>query len=405
MDSPTTVPTQTAAAVQSYDPEFEWPEEGQYHEQPSHETSYHTDLQRSSSGLRPGQPIFRLLALRSSILPKAQRIAVLDAYTEVQIGRDVQTEGSTTPRIRLKEMEVSKFHATVYWDGARKEWNLVDMGSMHGTYVRSGPVHPDSEEPSTRLSQARAASMPRRLRHSDHLKIGGTVFEVHIHDNQRPCPNCTTSGQQEIALFPSSKKSGVKRTRDVAGIDPGPSSIPPPFDVDRNPKKALNSLKRSLLTRHDVPKLPSPSVSADKQPEYVDRAARRRLLHPASRPDTPGLPTTTPVAFVTPSTASDVESLPQNPAISLPNVPLPSTNIGHRLLMQQGWSPGNALGQLDPSGDRAGLIDPLEVKHSKNRAGLGMKTQPQFADTAGSTKGLSWKDREKFKRFQDEGLC
>ncbi len=72
--------------------------------------------------------------------------------------------------------------------------------------------------------------------------------------------------------------------------------------------------------------------------------------------------------------------------------------------MQQGWSPGNALGALDPSGDRVALIDPLEVKQSENRAGLGMKQQLSAADVEDPSTRLNWRDKEKFKRFKLENV-
>jgi hypothetical protein len=97
---------------------------------------------------------------------------------------------------------------------------------------------------------------------------------VHIHEDQRPCHDCTISDNEtEIPLFPHPKKSAVKGTRDTARLDSDGLS-----KTDRNPKKALNMLKHSLLTRHDVPKDGSNS-SAD---EYVDRAALRGFLRPDS---------------------------------------------------------------------------------------------------------------------------
>jgi hypothetical protein len=50
----------------------------------------------------------------------------------------------------------------------------------------------------------------------------------------------------------------------------------------------------------------------------------------------------------------------------------------------------------DTSEDRIALVDPLEIKFTQNRAGLGMKrpTTPNV-----SSLGHDWKEREKFKRF------
>ncbi|KIL54363.1 hypothetical protein M378DRAFT_814928 [Amanita muscaria Koide BX008] len=57
---------------------------------------------------------------------------------ELQLGRDVPLTGMNTPKVRLKEMKVSKLHATVFWDAQRLEWSFVDMGSTHGTFLKSG---------------------------------------------------------------------------------------------------------------------------------------------------------------------------------------------------------------------------------------------------------------------------
>jgi pSer/pThr/pTyr-binding forkhead associated (FHA) protein len=380
-----------AAIGQYYDPAYAWPgDDGNS----SSETFPSSEPQAKP---RSGQRTFRFVVIRSGVLPANQKVAVVDAYAEVQIGRDVQPEGSATPRIRLKEMEVSKIHATAYWDDARKEWNVVDMGSKHGTFLRLGPISLDSTDSGMRLSQPRAASIPQRLRHSDHLTVGSTTFAVHIHEDGRPCGECTVSGPKgsEVPLFPPAKKGSMKRTRADAGMD-SYISTPNLSASGRDPKKALTILKHSLLTRHSVPKFDSASeftVPVEKPNDYIDRAARRRLLRPASRPDTPG------VSAPSPKTSCNTEFATQMPeeeslqsVVSQPPAPLPSSNIGHRLLLQQGWAPGNALGMLpDTSEDRIGLVDPLEIKFTQNRAGLGMQRPTTH----------NWKEREKLKRFGD----
>jgi hypothetical protein len=182
--------------------------------------------------------------------------------------------------------------------------------------------------------------------------------------------------------------------------------VPPNlFGLGRDPKNALTMLKRSLLTRHAALKLNSTSEITDpveKRSEYIDRAARRRLLHPEPRLDhTPGVFAPPPkptfnTGFVTPMTEEGIQ-----PMVSQPPTPLPPSNVGHRLLLQQGWAPGNALGMLpDIPENRAGLVDPLEIKSTQNRAGLGMK-QPTATDASSSSLGLNWREREKFKRFGD----
>ena len=390
-----------------YDPAYEWPgdqsndDDGQLLVDGN---GYSPQASPVSSKLAHGRPVFRFVALRSSILPAKQKVAILDSYFEVQIGRDIAILGSVTPRIRLKELEVSKLHATAYWDGARKEWNVVDMGSKHGTWLlhagtQVGVADTSSNDfhPGVRLSPPRAASIPRQLRHSDHLSIGGTTLVVHIHEDQRPCHDCTISDNEtEIPLFPPSKKSAVKRTRDTAGLDSDGLS-----KTDRNPKKALNMLKRSLLTRHDVPEDGSNSTATNKKSdEYVDRAALRRFLRPDSGPDAPGIRIASPIpsnALCIPSSQSSTPCV--SVTVSQPPTPLPTSNIGHRLLMKQGWTPGNALGISDPLDDRVGLVEPLEVKSSQNRAGLGIKSSAAVSEPDLSGSRMTWKEREKMKRF------
>lgn len=176
-------------------------------------------------------------------MSKTCRLAVIDGYSEVQFGRDPSPPGVSTPRIRLKDMEVSKLHATLFWDAERCEWAVVDMGSKHGTFVGSG-----EDTNRVRLSASRVASMPKRLKHLDRLCLGGTTFVVHIHANRLPCSECSASGQGGDDLIPlfSHQKEGGTVTQAEGSRKRGAESS---GDVPRNAKRALASLKRSLLSR------------------------------------------------------------------------------------------------------------------------------------------------------------
>lgn len=330
-----------------YNPAFEWPGEDESDSSFKSGSSYPVPIK--------GQPILRLVVLQSSILPSKRKIAVLDSYHEAQLGRDVQATSSATPRVRLKEMEVSKLHATVYWDGSRKEWNVVDMGSKHGTFFQSGTT---SQAIGLRLSPPKFSSIPRRLRHGDRLSIGSTTFAVHIHENQRPCQDCTVSRPLEIPLFPAA----LQRTMNAE-----PESVSVGLQMPgnkRDPKRRMTMLKRSLLKLHDEPK--DPTSNTDNN--YIDRAARRRMLHISSYSESPGVPS---LSAATLPRDTNHSGCPTPEPSSQPATPINSSNIGHRLLVQQGWTPGTALG--NPSELRDGLIEPLEVRLKQNRAGLGSK--------------------------------
>lgn len=203
---------------------------------------------RSESAHSKDFPICRLVIQQTHkrFLPHNQRLAVIDGYSQVQFGRDAAPHGASTPRIRLKDMEVSKLHATLFWDSERHEWAAVDMGSKHGTFIGSG-----QDTKPTRLSATREASMPKRVKHLDRLSLGGTTFVVHIHENRLPCVDCSASveGDDMIPLFSHQKpddgaavvQAQQKRKRDAD----------PAEDMPRNGnvKRALASLKQSLLSR------------------------------------------------------------------------------------------------------------------------------------------------------------
>lgn len=188
-------------------------------------------------------PICRLVIQEGRFIAKKCRLAVIDGYSEVQFGRDASPPGASTPRIRLKDMEVSKLHATLFWDAERTEWAVVDMGSKHGTFVGSG-----EDTNRVRLSASRIASMPKRLKHLDRLALGGTTFVVHIHENRLPCSDCSASGQGSddlIPLFSHQKDDGTDAQAEPSRKRGADSSN----DVPRNAKKALASLKQRLLRR------------------------------------------------------------------------------------------------------------------------------------------------------------
>ncbi|KIK10137.1 hypothetical protein K443DRAFT_80848 [Laccaria amethystina LaAM-08-1] len=370
------------SATDMYNPEYEWPGDSTSTERNDNPTTSDSPLRKRGRNMSS----LRLIVARSSILPSEYRIATADAHWEVQFGRDIAPNGSITPRIRLKEMEVSKLHATAYWDGTRREWSVVDMGSKHGTFLRSNCGSSELNGIGVRLSPSRVASIPRRLNHMDQLTLGSTTFIIHIHD-EYPCEECSPLAGEDIPLFPVSKHISAKRTRDVAGLDSNIRPYSPKPGGD--PRKALTMLKHSLLQNHDARNSPSPIRTPDLDAQYVDRAARRRQFHPSSHPDSPGV-SPLPVRVDSPSSDGILENPTDAPVLSQPPVPLPTTNIGHRLLILQGWEPGSALG-MPPEDGRVALIEPLELSTTKGRSGLGIrKNASETSD-----------NREKRKRFSN----
>ena len=353
----------------THDPSLEWPGDAEG-------TSHETILVSSVSQPAHSSSTFRLIVRSTSILPSAQRLAVIDGYPEVQIGRDVAPPGGVAPRIRLKEMEVSKLHATIYWDDRRTEWGLVDMGSKHGTFHNRYHSGTTSEARGSRLSPPRVASMPRHLQHLDTFSIGGTTFVVHIHGNGLPCSDCSRGDGDEIPLFmtkASTTPAHGKRKRDEEG-----AYIP--SDKTKDPRKALSLLKKSLLSQRHAEK---PDNNAPTT--WVDRSARRRAMYPPSPPlsrkqsplPSPSTHSTHPTPQNTP-----ISSNPPTPE------PVPSNNIGYRMLAKQGWTPGTSLGVARD--DTQHVVELITVSSTSNRAGIG-----STSTVSSPSQGGDWREEGK----------
>ena len=349
----------------TYDPGLEWPGDGGNAE---HDNPFAT----SASQTTHSSSTFRLIVRATSILPSAQRLAVIEGYPEVQIGRDAVPPGSVTPRIRLKEMEVSKLHATIYWDDGRAEWGLVDMGSKHGTFHNRYRSEISSETRGSRLSPPRVASMPRHLQHLDTFSIGGTMFVVHIHGDGLPCSECSRGDGDEIPLFTTktSKNSAHgKRKRDE-------ESAYLPSDKTKDPKRALSLLKKSLLSQR-----PAENPDSGAPTTWVDRSARRRAMHPPSPPLSRRQSPLPAPTHHTPQSAPSTSNPLRTESVS-------SNNIGYRMLTKQGWTPGTSLGVV--SDDTQHVVEPITVPSTSNRAGLGTITA-----VPSSSQGADWREEGK----------
>jgi len=350
---------------QIYDPTLEWPGDGE-------DTGQSNSLELSASQPARSPSTCRLIVRATSILPRTQRLAVIEGYPEVQIGRDVASPGSITPRIRLKEMEVSKLHATIYWDDDRAEWGLVDMGSKHGTFHNRYHSGVSSDTRGSRLSPPRVASMPRHLQHLDTFTIGGTTFALHIHDDGLPCSECSRGDNDEIPL--STTKTSTTPAHGKRKRDEGIAYLP--SDKTKDPKKALSLLKKSLLSQHPTEKLESSAPAT-----WVDRSARRRAMHP---PPPPLSRRQSPLPTPTHSTPQDT---PPTSTSSTPE-PVSSNNIGYQILAKQGWIPGTSLGVA--SDDTQHVTEPITVSSTSNRAGLGSTSV-----VSSCSQGADWRDEGK----------
>ncbi|EJU04997.1 hypothetical protein DACRYDRAFT_20560, partial [Dacryopinax primogenitus] len=232
-------PEHDQPSFKGYKPEYEWP-------------GTEADFPPSGPSDPLPTPVFdrplattdlRLVVLSTSgySFLRGKTVAVINTSEGCSIGRD----SAPGPRLRLREMPVSKFHASIFWDSGLASWAVVDMGSMHGTFV-----HTTGSEP-VRLSPPRVASQPRALKHLDNLIIGSTTFLVHAHKDGLPCEVCFAPQEKEIPLY-EENKNGKSESSSTTAYGPTLSST----QKRVKHKHDMSSLKSSLLST-----LPTPATT------------------------------------------------------------------------------------------------------------------------------------------------
>ncbi|WVN86837.1 uncharacterized protein L203_102011 [Cryptococcus depauperatus CBS 7841] len=319
------------------------------------------------------------------------QVAIIDAREEgIQIGRDKCEKGAPA-RIRLRELEVSKTHAVVYWDESGKKekgnagdirsvcqgWWVVDLGSTHGTFlndfgndVEKEPTKINSAT-GQRLSEAKHSSKPFSVGHLSTITIGTTTFQAHIHSSW-PCDACKLIGDNELFLDDGKVhgEGGAVSIPEQKTWDIALTSEQKRGNREARRKKEMASLKDVLLNRGQEMQS---SLKETGSRGYVDRSAMRRQLHPKSPPQNHRL-----------------SSAPPSPGAIQPSMPpAPVRNkFAEDFLAMQGWQQGAGLGK-----DGTGRADHIEVHKRVGKRGLG---------AIGSVEDTGdWKQRGKMKRFEE----
>ncbi|XP_024463569.1 protein phosphatase 2C 70 isoform X2 [Populus trichocarpa] len=111
------------------------------------------------------------------------------------------TLGRVSSDLLLKDSEVSGKHAMINWNADKNKWELVDMGSLNGTFLNSQLIsHPDSG--------SRHRGDPVELSSGDIITLG-TTSNVHVHVTSKS--ECQTPFGIGIASDPMAFRRGGKK--------------------------------------------------------------------------------------------------------------------------------------------------------------------------------------------------
>lgn len=273
------------------------------------QASSSTNKQASMPEDAPSLPPLRLRVLqphRTSSILKDKTVLILDTETAVTIGRD----RTFNPSLRIKEMEVSKTHLTLFTntDAHCQEgsgWYIVDNASTLGTFL-SFRVEDENMKP-VRLSEAKQASKPFKLSHLDQISISSPTepvisFEVHLHPKfPSSCSTCALLSDESNRLRLSTDPTLDSRATSTISKSTGEDDYAmTPQDAKANREKKRKTEMAKLRNRFfGAPEKPAKKANRkERQPEaepepddleperipkkYIDRAKLRRQANPAS---------------------------------------------------------------------------------------------------------------------------
>ncbi|GAA5869125.1 hypothetical protein JCM8547_008703 [Rhodosporidiobolus lusitaniae] len=324
-------------------------------------------------------PLLRLVVHHprppDSVLPLSHCVATLDPSEPVSLGRDKSFER----RIRLRELAVSKTHATVFWSVEPEleeggYWALVDNGSTHGTFLSSEGVG------KTRLSEAKVASMPHKLHHLDTLHIGSTTFSIHLH-RTFACSACSVASDSSNLIPLTSSPSDDPSAAPTNGYTGHKTKE----EKEQDRKDLMKGLKEKLLK----PAVGSPSSSSSSSaatsakpasastssPAYINRAAARRQRDGPSQASPSSKASKTPRTAVSTAAPSPFFTVP-GPAASFSVAPTSAAKVDPFGAESKG---AQMLSKLSSASSAPGF--------RRGGTRLGTLIQPRTVDTSGSVGG------------------
>ncbi len=255
------------------------------------------------------------------------------------VGRDVKH------LLHVTEVEASKDHAEIKYQQNDHQYYIRDVGSINGTFLND-----------QRLSDSKVESEWMKIKHKDYLKIGMTIFCLHVHYGQETCDECEP-GQVQALL--SATLEQEKGDLNLSGLS-----------REALRRKELKGLKKKYMVSGDGLREAMEPVSSGK---YKDRADKRRKTIGSSNPvsDRPSVA----------SKASVTEKISQE-------------NKGHKMMQKMGWNVGEGLGK-----EKTGIREPINVIVREKNKGLGTGVSKSVDEVGRKSSNYKWKKAK--QRYDD----
>ena len=244
----------------------------------------------------------------------------------------------------IPDKDASKNHAEIMYDDKGNRYFIRDMGSNNGTYIND-----------KRISESKRASEWSQINHKDYLRIGNTVFLIHLHRAQETCDHCEP-GQVQAMLSAAATKA---EEENMAGLG-----------KEQLRKKMLKGLKQKYSISGDGLREAMQQMESGK---YKDRANTRRkkigsvpIMNEKMRPE---------------SKASVTKMIPEE-------------NKGHKMMQKMGWKLGEGLGKQS-----SGITEPINVLIREKNKGLGTGVTKSIDDASGKPKNSKWQKAQ--QRYDD----
>ncbi|KAM7538328.1 hypothetical protein Aperf_G00000068632 [Anoplocephala perfoliata] len=221
-----------------------------------------------------------------------------------------------------QDAELDEIHCEITFNESNQSYFVRDKKTAGGTYLNGNKLEKNEK---------------KQISHGDVLRIGGNKLLIHIHPGRETCGQCEAS-EIKAAIESVAITAAASTSTEQTAAAPAESTQ----NVNSDAVKVKYGLKKNK--RRSGPRQRAEPVLND-QPQYQDRAAKRRALEKAMNANTQALG----------GAASAGGGISSSGPVGAASVltPIDESNVGARLLSKMGWNKGEGLGR-----EKGGIAEP-----------------------------------------------